>query len=252
MFDLITERTERPFREPALLPRILSMTLHIAVVTFVIAIPLLTVTGTLPEAPAIMAFVADAAAPPPPPPPPPPPAPRAASKAVTPQPTPSANAFAAPVEAPADIRPEPVTSNAGASTGVVGGVAGGVEGGVVGGIVGGIVGGVVAPPPPPPPPVERAPVRIGGQIKTPALLHRVEPEYPDIAAAARLTGLVILEALVDNTGCVESVKVLRSGHPLLDREAVAALKQWRYTPLVLNGTPTPFVLTVTFNFSVSR
>ena len=224
MFDLITERTERPFREPALLPRILSMTLHIAVVTFVIAIPLLTVTGTLPEAPAIMAFVADAAAPPPPPPPPPPPAPRAASKAVTPQPTPSANAFAAPVEAPADIRPEPVTSNAGASTGVVGGVTGGVEGGVVGGIVGGIVGGVVAPPPPPPPPVERAPVRIGGQIKT----------------------------LVDNTGCVESVKVLRSGHPLLDREAVAALKQWRYTPLVLNGTPTPFMLTVTFNFSVSR
>ena len=249
MFDLITENTERPFREPALVPRILSITLHVAIVTFVIAIPLLTVTSALPEAPLMLAFVADASAPPPPPPPPPPPAPQAASKPATAQPTPSANAFAAPLEAPSEIRPEP-PGNASATAGVVGGVEGGVEGGVVGGIVGGIVG-VVAPPPPPPP-AAQAPVRIGGQITTPALLHRVEPDYPDIAAAAHLTGLVILEAVVDTTGCVESVKVLRSRHPLLDREAVAALKQWRYTPLVLNGIPTSFILTVTFNFSTGR
>jgi protein TonB len=248
MFDLITQETDRPFREPALLPRILSLTAHVAIVMVVIAIPLLTVTNTLPEAPSIVAFVTDGAAPPPPP--PPPPAPRAVSKPTTAQPTPSVNASAAPLEAPADIRPEqPVAGTVSASTGVAGGVEGGVEGGVVGGIVGGMVG-VVTPPPPPPP--AQAPVRIGGQIKTPALLHRVEPVYPDIAAAAHLTGLVILEAVVDATGCVESVKVLRSGHPLLDREAVAALKQWRYTPLMLNGTSTPFVLTVTFNFNVAR
>jgi protein TonB len=248
MFDLITQKTDRPFREPALLPRILSLTAHVVIVMVVIAIPLLTVTNTLPEAPSIVAFVTDGAAPPPPP--PPPPAPRAVSKPTTAQPTPSVNASAAPLEAPADIRPEqPVAGTVSASTGVAGGVEGGVEGGVVGGIVGGMVG-VVTPPPPPPP--AQAPVRIGGQIKTPALLHRVEPVYPDIAAAAHLTGLVILEAVVDATGCVESVKVLRSGHPLLDREAVAALKQWRYTPLMLNGTSTPFVLTVTFNFNVAR
>ena len=137
------------------------------------------------------------------------------------------------------------------SAGVPGGVEGGIEGGVLGGIVGGIVG-AAAPPPPPPPPVVQAPVRTGGQIKTPALLHRVEPVYPDLAAAAHVTGMVILEAVVDSTGCVETVKVLRSVHSLLDREAVAALKQWKYTPLVLNGLPTPFVLTVTFNFSVVR
>ena len=128
MFDLVTEKTDRPFREPALLPRILSMTLHVAIVTFVVAIPLLTVTNALPEAPSIMAFVADGTAPPPPP---PPPAPRAASTTpATARPTPSANAFGAPLEAPADIRPEP-PGNASTSTGVVGGVEGGVEGGVV-------------------------------------------------------------------------------------------------------------------------
>jgi len=61
---------------------------------------------------------------------------------------------------------------------------------------------------------------------------------------------VILEATVGTDGCVESVRVLRSRHPFLDRAAVDALKQWQYSPLVLNGIATPFVLTVTFNFSV--
>ncbi len=250
MFDLVTDKTERPFKEPALVPRILSMLVHVAVLTLVMAIPLITVTQALPDVPMMLAFAADSSAPPPPPPPPPPPAPKAAAKTATTPPTPSANAFAAPLEAPSEIRPE-LPGLASVSEGVVGGVEGGVEGGVVGGIVGGIVGDVVPPPPPPPPPVQ-TPVRTGGQIKTPALLHRVEPIYPDLAANAHVTGLVILEAVVDPTGCVQSVKVLRSAHPLLDREAVTALKQWRYTPLVLNGIPTPFVLTVTFNFSVAQ
>jgi TonB family protein len=48
------------------------------------------------------------------------------------------------------------------------------------------------------------------------------------------------------------VKVLRSVHPFLDKAAVDALKQWEYSPLVLNGIKTPFVLTVTFTFSVAR
>jgi protein TonB len=209
------------------------------------------VTNTLPPMPTMMAFVAPEAVPPPPPPPPPPPAPVA--QKVAPKPTLNAvtapvNPLAAPVVPPAEITPE---VNRVAAAGVEGGVAGGVEGGVAGGIVGGIIG-VVAPPPPPPPPPTRGPVRIGGQLTAPALLKRVEPTYPDLAATAQVTGLVILEATVGTDGCVQSVRVLRSRHPLLDRAAVEALKQWQYTPLVLNGTPTAFVLTVTFNFSVAH
>jgi len=122
-----------------------------------------------------------------------------------------------------------------------------VEGGVPGGVVGGIIS--PAPPPPTPPPAPVVPVRVGGQISTPALVHRVEPVYPKIAAEAHVTGMVILEAIVGTDGCVESVKVLRSRHVLLDNAAMDALKQWRYTPLILNGMPTPFVLTVTFTFN---
>ena len=96
------------------------------------------------------------------------------------------------------------------------------------------------------------PVRIGGQITAPALLHRVEPIYPDLAAVAQVTGIVILEATVDTEGCVASVKVLRSRHALLDNASKEALLQWRYSPLVLNGVPAPFILTVTFNFNVQK
>ena len=67
-------------------------------------------------------------------------------------------------------------------------------------------------------------MRIGGQIEAPALIRRVEPVYPDIAVMARVTGTVILEAVVATDRSVESVKVLR---PLkfLDAAAVEAVKQ---------------------------
>jgi periplasmic protein TonB len=252
MFDLITGNTERPLRERMLGPKALSITVHVIVAGLVVVVPLLRVTNTLPPMPAMMAFVAPE---PPPPPPPPPPAAPAVQK-VAPKPTLNAvtspvNPLAAPVVAPSEISPE---VNRVAAAGVEGGVAGGVEGGVAGGIVGGLVGVAAPPPPPPPPPapVARGPVRIGGQLTAPALLKRVEPAYPDLAAVSQVTGLVILEATVGTDGCVESVRVLRSRHPLLDHASVVALKQWQYTPLVLNGIATPFVLTVTFNFSVAH
>jgi len=93
-------------------------------------------------------------------------------------------------------------------------------------------------------------VRIGGQIQAPKLVHRVEPYYPPTAVNARLQGIVILEAIVDRDGTVAEIKVLRSANPLLDREAVLAVKQWRYEPLVLNGKPERFVLTVTLSFNL--
>jgi protein TonB len=63
-------------------------------------------------------------------------------------------------------------------------------------------------------------------------------------------GVVILEAVVDREGSVEDVRVLRS-IPLLDRAAIDAVRQWRYSPLLLNGRPERFVLTVTVSFSLS-
>jgi protein TonB len=93
---------------------------------------------------------------------------------------------------------------------------------------------------------------VGGDITEPAVLYKVHPEYPSIAQAAMLEGIVILEATVDGDGRVESVRVLRSKGVLLDRAAVDAVKQWRYSPLIFHGRPHPFILTVTVSFSLER
>src|ERR1019366_1085277 len=112
----------------------------------------------------------------------------------------------------------------------------GIEGGVVGGLQGGVT---EAPPPPPPPP---APVRGGGGIKPPTQVKDVNPIYPPIAQSARVQGIVILEATIGPDGHVQDVHVLRS-IPLLDNAAMDAVKQWVYTPTLLNKQPVPIIMT---------
>ena len=82
------------------------------------------------------------------------------------------------------------------------------------------------------------------------ILH-VAPIYPDIARHAGVQGAVVLEAILDATGRVESVRVLGS-QPLLDDAAVRAVRQWRYTPTELNGVPVPVLMTITVRFSLER
>ena len=245
MFDLITGNVTHAPR-PHAVPLLGAAVAH-AVVAGAVVVPLLLMTGQLPEVPTMMAFVVAAPEPPPPPPPPPPPAARQAATAAEVKP---ANPDAAPIEAPEAIQPEP------ARPGGEEGVAEGVEGGVPGGVVGGIVEGLPSPPPPPPPPPPQAPpppptaVRVGGEIKAPALLRRVEPVYPGVAVSAHIEGLVILEAMVDGEGVVTEVRVLRSPSPLLANAAEDAVKEWRYSPLMLNGHKVRFVLTVLLTFKL--
>lgn len=222
----------------------------------IIALVLSTVLATdvLPMPREVITFVS--VAPPPPPPPPPavtepvaPAKPSVVRKAAVSRPAPviARVPIAAPVEAPATIAAE---------TGLEGGefesagIDAGFEHGIPGGIVGGIVGGFESAPPPPPP-ARVEPVRVGGAVSAPRLVHRVEPEYPPIAVSALIEGMVILEATVDESGAVKDARVLRS-HGVLDEAAVHAVEQWRYEPLMLNGRATPFVLTVTVSFSLAR
>ncbi len=243
MFDLITGQTRHIPSQPAL-PLLISTAAQLALVTAIV-LPVLFFTGALPEVPTMMAFVAEAPAPPPPPPPPAPPAAKAEAPA---QAKPTSSPDAAPVEAPSTIAPE--RPNDEGDIGVPGGVDGGIPGGVVGGVVGGLLSEIPPPPPAPAPPPLRTPVRVGGQIKPPELVHRVEPIYPEVAVSARLRGTVILEAQVDKEGRVVDLKVLRSANRLLDDAAIAAVKQWHYRPLILNNQPEQFVLTVVLTFSL--
>jgi periplasmic protein TonB len=110
----------------------------------------------------------------------------------------------------------------------------------------GITGVVIVPPPPPDPPTI---LRIGGDVREPRKIVDVPPIYPPLAIAARKEGIVILEAMLDEKGNVQRLKVLRS-EPLLDDAAVQAVRRWRHTPTLLNGTPVPVLMTVTVRFSL--
>jgi TonB family protein len=122
--------------------------------------------------------------------------------------------------------------------------------------------GVPPPPPPPPPPapapvsggaatMERPPIRVGGTVGQPAKIRDVRPVYPPEALAARIQGVVIMEAVIDEGGAVSSARVLRS-IPLLDEAALDAVRQWQFTPTLLNGVPVPVAMTVTINFTVPQ
>ena len=86
-------------------------------------------------------------------------------------------------------------------------------------------------------------------MQPPRKVVDVRPLYPALAQSARKEGVVILEAVIDARGHVESVRVLRS-IPLLDQAAVEAVRQWVFTPTLLNGVPVPVVMTVTVNFTL--
>jgi len=92
-----------------------------------------------------------------------------------------------------------------------------------------------------------APFRVGGTIRQPAKLVDVAPVMPDEARAAGIRGVVILELIIGVDGTVTSARVLR-GIPLLDNAALAAARQWRYEPTVVNGQAVPVILTATANF----
>ena len=255
-----------------------SMGIHAFVIGGIILVPLLISPDLpIPAKGGINAFFVEAAAPPPPPPPPPAAAapkkpaevkPKIEQPKIVPQETPK---FVAPIETPPEIPQEAAADpglgeGEGVPEGVVGGVpegvVGGVEGGVAGGVVGGVVGGEVggtgtgtepAPEPTPTPEPEKpsGPVRVGGQIKAPQKMKDVAPRYSDMARQARVQGVVVLECVISPEGRVTNVKVLR-GSPLLDDSAVEAVKQWVYSPTLLNGEPVAVIMTVTVNFKLSN
>lgn len=123
-----------------------------------------------------------------------------------------------------------------------------VDGGVPGGLPG-RVDSAAPPPPPPPPSPPQQPIHIHSGMQPPRRVVDVQPVYPAIAQAVRREGVVILEVVIDPRGNVSSVTVLRSV-PLLDEAAIAAVRQWKFTPTRLNGEAVPIVMTVTVNFKL--
>lgn len=138
-----------------------------------------------------------------------------------------------PAAAPAEVA-------AGIPTGSItqqqAGVVGGVDGGVAGGIIGGSGTG---------------PIPAGQVAQPPLLVRRVAPVYPRAARRQGIQGLVLLEAILDRDGQVErDIKVLES-IPVLDEEAIAAVRQWRFRPARDDsGAPLRVILEIPIRFTL--
>jgi periplasmic protein TonB len=109
----------------------------------------------------------------------------------------------------------------------------------------------------PPPPVftkspeGQKPLQVGGTIRRPTKIGGADPIYPVIAQAARIQGIVIIEATIAADGHVMNARVLRSV-PMLEAAALDAVRTWEYTPTLLNGVPVPVIMTVTVTFTLSK
>jgi protein TonB len=214
-----------------------SVVVHLLVVVVVVITPIVA-NGDLPAPRRAFDHIVVRPVDPPPPPPPAPGARRETRRAAV-------GPEAAPTVAPDRITKEtgiehfesPIDS---------------ADAGATGGIPGGGGGAVLAEDPTPPPlPAPAPPVRVGGSIHPPQKLRHVAPVYPELARAARREGIVILEAVIGEDGRVRSLRVLRSV-PLLDQAALDAVRQWQFTPTLLNGEPVPVVMTVTVGFVLKQ
>jgi TonB family protein len=87
------------------------------------------------------------------------------------------------------------------------------------------------------------------QIKTPTKTWDVRPVFPSEARAAGIQGVVVIEARVDDDGCVRNAEVVRSV-PALDQAAFDAVTAWEFSPTVLSGQAIPVLLTITVRFAL--
>ena len=81
------------------------------------------------------------------------------------------------------------------------------------------------------------------------VVRRVHPIYPKGARVKKLQGTVVLQAIIDKQGKVDSLQMV-SGDPLLAQAAADAVKQWRYKPYSHNGDPVEFQTRVTVDFKL--
>jgi periplasmic protein TonB len=163
---------------------------------------------------------------------------------------PTERQFVAPRVIPRQIgrvTEEPSGNDLGSATLVGEGAPGGVPGGLAGGVIGGDLSG-----PAPPSPIDSAPkspIRVGGGVKAPRLIFGPEPVYPILARHSKISGAVVIDAVIDTQGNVAEMHPT-SGNPLLLLAAMEALRHWKYEPTILGGQAYPVRLLVTITFEL--
>jgi protein TonB len=101
----------------------------------------------------------------------------------------------------------------------------------------------------PEPVIERR--RVGGVVREPKVIYRVDPRYPDIAKRAGISGVVRLTGIIGIDGHIRALAVA-AGNPLLAPAAVEAVRQWVYEPTRLNDNPIEVETEIVVTFTLNR
>lgn len=91
--------------------------------------------------------------------------------------------------------------------------------------------------------------RLGPGIVSPKAVKQVKAEYPPEAKKAKIQGTVVAEVRIDTDGLVQEPRVVKS-IPQLDAAAIAAVRQWKFTPALKNGKPVPVLVDITIRFTL--
>ena len=92
-------------------------------------------------------------------------------------------------------------------------------------------------------------VRVGQSVMSAQIATKVAPVYPPLARQAGIQGMVLLRVQINKSGDIENIQLV-SGHPMLAPAAIEAVKQWKYKPYLLNGSPVEIQTQVTINFKL--
>ncbi len=222
---------------------LLSVAIQCFLVGILVLIPLIY-TEALPKQQLVSFLVA-----PPPPPPPPPPAAEVIQAVKVIQTDIVDGQLRSPTKIPEKV--QMITEDEPPPTMASGGVVGGVPGGVPGGQMGGVLGGIISSTPVAVPRVATpSRVRVSQGVVQGNAISQPKPLYPQMARMARVSGSVVLQAVISKNGNIENLRVI-SGHPMLQQSALDAVRQWRYRPYLLNGEPVEVETQITVNFNLA-
>jgi len=91
----------------------------------------------------------------------------------------------------------------------------------------------------------------GGMVSPPRVIREVKPSYSTDALIRKIQGHVVLELVVNREGRAQNVRVVRSLDPGgLDEQAIAAVREWRFAPGHVAGTPVDVAVTIVLEFSI--
>jgi protein TonB len=93
------------------------------------------------------------------------------------------------------------------------------------------------------------PIQVTSDLQMAMLVRKVIPEYPPLARAARISGIVRLIGTIGKDGTIQNLQVV-SGHPMLARAAVDAVQRWVYKPTLLNGKPVEVIAPIEVSFTL--